>query len=121
MKRDITNFVKSCDTCQLYKRGHRNYGLIPMSSPETVPWNTIQIDNIGPWIMKKNNIELEFLATTIIDPVTCWPEIVFTTSKSAVAAANALDTQWLCRYPRPAYCIHDNGTEFTGKEFQELL
>ena len=71
--------------------------------------------------MKKNKLELEFLATTIIDPVTCWPELVLTTSKSAVAAANALDTQWLCRYPCPAFCIHDNGTEFTGKEFQELL
>ena len=121
MKKDITNFVKSCDTCQLYKRNHRNYGLIPISSPETVPWNTIQIDTIGPWIMKKNKLELEFLATTIIDPVTCWPEFVLATSKSAVSAANALDTQWLCRYPLPAFCIHDNGTEFTGKEFQELL
>jgi transposase InsO family protein len=27
----------------------------------------------------------------------------------------------LCRYPRPAKVVYNNGTEFTGQEFQELL
>ena len=28
---------------------------------------------------------------------------------------------WLSRYPRPNRCVHDNGGEFTGFPFQELL
>jgi transposase InsO family protein len=28
---------------------------------------------------------------------------------------------WLARYPWPRNCIHDNGSEFTGWEFQQLL
>ncbi len=28
---------------------------------------------------------------------------------------------WLTRYPWPARCIHDNGGEFIGPEFQLLL
>ena len=28
---------------------------------------------------------------------------------------------WLARYPRPDKCIHDNGDEFIGQEFQALL
>ena len=35
--------------------------------------------------------------------------------------ALALDRTWFCRYPRPLRCIHDNGKEFTGQEFQEML
>ena len=29
--------------------------------------------------------------------------------------------QWLCRYSRPKECVHDNGPEYMGHEFQELL
>ena len=42
-------------------------------------------------------------------------------NKSSYTNANAFDTQWLCRYPRPSFVIYDHGNEFTGLEFQELL
>ena len=32
-----------------------------------------------------------------------------------------MDSEWFNRYPRPINCIHDNVTEITGDEFQELL
>lgn len=41
--------------------------------------------------------------------------------KSSLLVSHAFDRVWLCRYPRPLYCIHDGGPEFTGFEFQELL
>ena len=31
------------------------------------------------------------------------------------------ENEWLARYPRPLRCIHDNGGEFTGYEFQRVL
>ena len=41
--------------------------------------------------------------------------------KSAFYIAKKVDSAWLCRYPRPDSIIFDNGGEFTGREFQELL
>ena len=31
------------------------------------------------------------------------------------------EDEWLSRYPRPLRCIHDNGSEFTGAPFQQML
>ena len=35
--------------------------------------------------------------------------------------ATLVDIVWFARYPRPLYCIHDNGGKFIGSGFQELL
>ena len=35
--------------------------------------------------------------------------------------ALVLDSEWFCRYTRLVINIHDNGTEFTGEGFQEML
>ena len=49
IKNNIKGFVRACPTCQIYKRSHHQYGLMHLSTPESVPWNAIQIDTIGPW------------------------------------------------------------------------
>ena len=41
--------------------------------------------------------------------------------EDADVVGTAVDMTWFCRYPRPERCVHDNGTEFTGDGFQELL
>ena len=35
--------------------------------------------------------------------------------------ADKFENLWLARYPRPIRCIHDNGGEFIGEPFQNLL
>ena len=35
--------------------------------------------------------------------------------------AKQFDINWLCRYPRPTEVGYDNGKEFIGEGFQELL
>ena len=42
-------------------------------------------------------------------------------NKESITVTRSLDQVWLCRYPRPVDCLHDNGTEFVSAEFQELL
>jgi transposase InsO family protein len=42
-------------------------------------------------------------------------------NKESITVARTFDQVWLCRYPRPIDCLHDNGTEFVSAEFQELL
>ena len=41
--------------------------------------------------------------------------------ESITRLLNTLADSWLNRYPCPNKCIHDNGGEFIGSEFQELL
>ena len=42
-------------------------------------------------------------------------------SPKARHAARAFELGWLHRYPRPVRCIHDQGNEYLGPEFQSLL
>jgi hypothetical protein len=37
------------------------------------------------------------------------------------ACANLEENTWLCRYPRPTQCIFENGSEFWGAEFANML
>jgi cation transport regulator ChaB len=55
------------------------------------------------------------------DPATGWFEVAEIRNKTSEGTAKILDQTWFCRYPRPKRCISDNGNEFLGKEFQELL
>jgi transposase InsO family protein len=58
---------------------------------------------------------------TICDPVTGWFEVAEIKDNTAAETAKILDQVWFCCYPRPLRCITDNGNEFLGTEFQELL
>jgi transposase InsO family protein len=58
---------------------------------------------------------------TMCDPATGWFEVAEIKDKTSEGTAKILDQIWLCRYPRPKRCISDNGNEFLGKEFQEIL
>ena len=31
------------------------------------------------------------------------------------------ENNWLARYPKPDRCVHDNGGEFIGADFQRIL
>ena len=31
------------------------------------------------------------------------------------------DAEWFCHHPPPEYCLDDNGKEFIGNEFEEML
>jgi hypothetical protein len=86
------------------------------------------MDMIGPWPVQyestitpgKNSIE-KIQALTVLDKATGWPEFIATKNKSSYHISILFDSDWLCRYPRPQHVIHDNGAEFTGSAFQELL
>ena len=58
---------------------------------------------------------------TAVDKAIGWPEIVAISNKRGLTVANLFDEAWLCRYPCPRRVVYDNGSEFTGFEFQELL
>jgi hypothetical protein len=60
-------------------------------------------------------------ALTIIDLYTHFMEITALKNKESITIARTFDQVWLCCYPHPVDCLHDNGTEFINTKFQELL
>lgn len=126
MYADINTFVRDCPTCQKYKRQKKSYGQLPVKQHDPHPWHTVAVDLIGPWTVPQpkddaKSQSIELLALTIIDPSTNYLNIVALPNKESRTVAEAFDQAWLCCYPRPLECIHDNGREFVGIEFQELL
>ena len=94
-------------------------------APRTVraaPWEQVDIDLIGPWTVPvRTGNSYEFMALTCIDRVTGLAELIRVEDKTSMHVAAKFDECWLSRYPRPMTCCHDNGGEFTGWEFQQLL
>ena len=130
MTKTIENYVKNCDICQKNKiTGNKKYGKIPLAEEwdNFNPWECVHVDMVGPWKVKYKlttsgkTITVDLLALTMIDRVTSWPEFAIAHDASAIHNAILFDKNWLCRYPRPLQVIHDNGSEFIGQEFQEML
>jgi hypothetical protein len=86
-----------------------------------MPFEECAVDLIGPWIVQVNNTPYEFNALTVIDNVSNLVELVRIDKKTSAHIARKFAQVWLTRYPWPARCVHDNGGEFVGPEFQFLL
>jgi len=122
LRRDIREYVRTCEVCQTAKRQLRKYGHLPEKKVEANPWEVLHIDLYGPKTIRRNNgPDLEFKVVTMIDPVTGWFEMGSFDDKQPETILNILEMQWLNRYPRPSKIIADRGGEFVGHVFQETL
>ena len=89
-------------------------------------WEQVHTDCEGGWIVKVKCKDgkigdRKILTLTAVDQGTGFPEIWPIETASSYVCATVFDKNWLCRYPRPKRVVYDNGSEFTGQEFQELL
>ena len=75
LRDEIKNYVKTCDICQRYKRGSRQYGILSACDATLMPWQEIHCDTVGPWTIELRAKTLTFKAVTVIDPVTNLVEI----------------------------------------------
>jgi len=122
MRDQITNYVKSCPTCQKNKRKVLKYGWLPPKEAETLPWDKLCVDLIGPYkIGRKSYPELIYRCVTMIDPATGWFEIHEYNDKKSITVANIVEQEWFSRYPWPTQITYDRGTEFIGKDFQKMI
>ncbi|KAJ0391230.1 hypothetical protein P43SY_008411 [Pythium insidiosum] len=117
MEASIKQHTSKCITCKRakLKGGRQAYAQVPLRTMKHVdPWDVVHVDLIGPY-------DDGHYAITMIDHATRWLEIGIQPDKRSVTTAECFDREWLCRYPRPLQVIHDLGTEFTSREFQEML
>jgi transposase InsO family protein len=118
----ITNHVQQCPTCQMTKRKVKKFGWLPPKEAETVPWDKLCIDLIGPYtIRRKGQADLICRCVTMIDPATGWFEIHQYDDKRSITVANIAEQEWLSRYPWPTQITYDRGSEFIGQEFQKMI
>eukprot|EP00957_Ditylum_brightwellii_P029384 2221179-Ditylum_brightwellii.AAC.1 len=131
MMAQIKKLILEYKDCQRFKiMGMKKYDKIPLQEEEkdkTEPWQTVHVDTVGPWPvefqLKKLKViqTVDIIALTAADWVTHWLEIWPVQDQTAKLAACAFDVRWLCRFLHPEEVVHDNGREFVGFEFQELL
>ena len=122
MRQKVEKFVATCDSCQRNKQPGPGYGENPPRNATEIPFEQVAVDTIGPWTIKVPGYgDIVFSALTMIDMATTLSELVRVESGKSAQVAMQFENHWLARYPRPIVCIHDAGTEFTGRPFQRCL
>ena len=116
---DIKKKCRTCHTCQIVKRTKSNYGKLPAKEAESIPWDILCTDLIGPYTIRKKGKKYTLWCVTMIDPATSWFELRQIKNKTAINVANVVEQTWLTRYPWPTQIIFDRGTEFMG-EFAKM-
>ena len=104
LSQDCKHFVCVYDMCQCMKKGTKIYGHLPAKLAEGIPWDTLCVDLIGPYMVtvdKKRDINRMLCTMPFIAPTTDWFEIAEIKNKTAVNILQKLETVWLSRYPRP--------------------
>ncbi len=110
-----------CKHCQRNKLSGTGYGLLPEHKLRSVSFEECAVDLIGPWMIQVCNKPYEFNALTVINTVSNLVELVRIDEKTSAHVARKYAQVWLSRYPWLERCVHDNGEEFVGPEFQFLL
>jgi transposase InsO family protein len=110
-----------CAHCQRYKNVQRGHGATAPWEADILPWSHVAVDTIGPWVLSVQNRHEQFYALTIIDMATNLTEIVRLFNRTSAHAATVFTNTWLARYPKPTTCIYDQGSEFIGWAFQNML
>ena len=105
----------------MIKNQGRQYGHLAAREVNITPWHTVAVYLIGPWKTGVNRQTLEFKALTIMDTVTNLLEIVQIDNKTSENITQLFANTWLSRYPWSAQVIHNNGGEFIGHEFQDIM
>ena len=119
---EVRSQVARCDLCQRMKRGSRQYGLLAPCDAKSAPWSDVTTDCIGSWVIESlTGRDYSLCALTTIDLTTNLLEIEPIVTQTAAECARAFENGWLSHYPRPLHVIHDQGSEFMGSAFQDLL
>lgn len=119
MKRDVTQFINSCHTCQVMGRPNQTippYPLQPIKVPSE-PFSKIIIDCVGP--LPKTKKGNQYLLT-VMCPTTRYPEAFPLKNISAKTIAKHL-IHMFTTFGIPQEVQSDRGSNFTSNLFVQIL
>ena len=76
---------------------------------------------IGQWKVTTSKFEYQFRALTYIDAIIDLPEVITVDNARSQIVFNVFEDHWLSCYPKSRKCVHDNGNEFLGPKFLQML
>ena len=77
MQHSVCAYVKKCHKRQVNKQRRYKYGKLPPKLALTTPWKALCVDLTGAYTLKgKDSTVVDFMCITMIDPASCWFEIV---------------------------------------------
>ena len=90
-------YVPLVQVCQLTKKEHKKYGLLPLKQAESDPCIMVCVDLVGTFTIKTPTKAHSLLALTMIDPATGEFEIVKATN-SPTSIQDLFHSTWLVQY-----------------------
>src|SRR5215471_3391169 len=115
MKRDIEDYVKSCDSCQRRNKPRGKHELHSIKIKE--PWYQIGIDFVGPLpITSKGNRYI----IVAMDYFTKWPEARAVSEATAEKTVEFILEEIICRHGAPRRILSDRESHFNNRLMEGL-
>lgn len=119
MKSDITRYIKRCSICLKNKpEQNKPAGLMQPHQVANRPFDIITVDLIGP--LPRSNRGYKFILV-IIDSFSKFTVAIPLRNSTASFVCKAIEDHWLLIFGQPKRLICDNGVQFRGNEFRELM
>ena len=117
MYRDISNYVRGCESCQRAKRAFHFHRAPLQSLPIVDRFDRWHIDFIGPLRTATDGSRYILL---IVDSFSRWCEAFPTSSQDATTVADILYKQIFTRFGAPRSLVSDRGRQFLSKLVKAL-
>lgn len=116
---DIQTFIKNCDTCSAYKHSTKpTLGLMGKPKVCSRPFQVVSVDLVGPLPRSTSGFTFLLVVTCCFSKYT----LLFPLRRATSAnVAKNFENYVILAHGVPETVIVDNGTQFTGSEFKELL
>lgn len=119
MYKDVVEYVKACDTCAAYKHSQKpTAGLMGQPKVCHRPWQVVSIDLVGPLPRSRRGFTFLFVVTCCFSKFT----LLFPLRRATSAlVAKTFEEHVILTHGVPETVITDNGVQFTGSEFKQLI
>ena len=117
MRKDVSNYVQSCQSCQKYKYSNQASSTPLQMHMVREPWHTIGVDIMGPFPVTQR--QKQYLLV-VVDYFTRWVELFPLRTTTSTNIANILIDEIICRWGCPTYILSDNGPQFVSELFTSI-
>lgn len=110
MKKDIKNFIKTCESCQRNKLVRKkNIKPMEVSTTSSHPIEKIFLDIVGPLTLTEDGNKY---ILTLQDDLTKYSQAYALPNHEAITIATKLVENFICKFGIPTFIITDQGKDF---------